>query len=311
MNFEEEFKKFIEEYEKSGFVSEDLLSSPRVIINESKVLDKKDIEGLIINTRKRGSSIYIDLILKRNVKLKIPVHMCMGVIKKEWAQRIIVNLKMESNSEMKILSHCFFPNSKDVKHFMKGKFEIGKNSKLIYEEEHFHGKHGAHVKADVEIEAGDRASYKSIFASKEGVLGRLELNYKIILLDNARGDVCTKAFGKKKDIISIIEYMELAGRNSHGLLKSRVATAENSSCIVKSVMKGIGDGSVGHVDCTEIIEGNGKISAIPIVEVYNKNARVTHEASLGKVNRKQLESLMSKGLTEGEATDVIIRGMLR
>jgi Fe-S cluster assembly scaffold protein SufB len=38
---------------------------------------------------------------------------------------------------------------------------------------------------------------------------------------------------------------------------------------------------------------------------------VTHEAAIGTVNRKELETLMARGLSEKEAVDLIIRGMLQ
>jgi len=37
---------------------------------------------------------------------------------------------------------------------------------------------------------------------------------------------------------------------------------------------------------------------------------VTHEAAIGSVNKKELETLMARGLDEDSAVDVIIRGML-
>jgi len=66
----------------------------------------------------------------------------------------------------------------------------------------------------------------------------------------------------------------------------------------------------GHVDCTEIIQGNGSASAVPIVEVSHPKAHVTHEAALGSVDSKELETLMSRGLTEDEAAELIIGGLL-
>ena len=66
----------------------------------------------------------------------------------------------------------------------------------------------------------------------------------------------------------------------------------------------------GHVDCKEIVQDNGKVSAIPIVKVNHPKAHITHEASLGSVDSKQLQTLMARGLTEDEATDMIIQGLL-
>jgi hypothetical protein len=40
-------------------------------------------------------------------------------------------------------------------------------------------------------------------------------------------------------------------------------------------------------------------------------AKLTHEAAIGSVDKKQIETLMARGLTEDEAVDVAVKGMLR
>jgi hypothetical protein len=68
----------------------------------------------------------------------------------------------------------------------------------------------------------------------------------------------------------------------------------------------------GHVDCIEIVNGEGVIArAIPLVYVRDKQAKVTHEAAIGSIDKRQLQTLMSRGLGEEEAVDVIVRGILR
>jgi hypothetical protein len=67
----------------------------------------------------------------------------------------------------------------------------------------------------------------------------------------------------------------------------------------------------GHVDCKEIVQGEAIANAIPIVEVRHPKAHVTHEAAIGSVDSKQLETLMSRGLSEDEATDLVIEGLLK
>jgi Fe-S cluster assembly scaffold protein SufB len=68
---------------------------------------------------------------------------------------------------------------------------------------------------------------------------------------------------------------------------------------------------VGHIDCAEIIEGNATVESIPIVIVRDKKARITHEAAIGSVDKKQLETLMAKGLNEDEAIEIIVKGMFK
>ena len=50
--------------------------------------------------------------------------------------------------------------------------------------------------------------------------------------------------------------------------------------------------------------------ATPVVEVKHPKAHVTHEAAIGSVDTKQLETLMSRGLGEEEAIDLIVQGLL-
>jgi len=46
------------------------------------------------------------------------------------------------------------------------------------------------------------------------------------------------------------------------------------------------------------------------VEVADPKAHVTHEAAIGSVDNKQLETLMSRGLNEDQAIELIIEGLL-
>ena len=52
-------------------------------------------------------------------------------------------------------------------------------------------------------------------------------------------------------------------------------------------------------------------SAVPMVNVTNPLAKVTHEAAIGTVDRRQMETLMAHGLSPDQAVDVIVRGVLR
>ena len=58
------------------------------------------------------------------------------------------------------------------------------------------------------------------------------------------------------------------------------------------------------------MQGNAVAKAVPVVEVNHPLAHVTHEAAIGSVDSKQLQTLMSRGLDEDAATDLIIEGLL-
>ena len=84
----------------------------------------------------------------------------------------------------------------------------------------------------------------------------------------------------------------------------------SSSEVIGEVV-GIGDDSRGHVDCMEVILDDATAKASPIVYARNPKAKVTHEAAIGSVDKKQLLTLMSRGLSEEESIDVIVGGLLR
>jgi hypothetical protein len=47
------------------------------------------------------------------------------------------------------------------------------------------------------------------------------------------------------------------------------------------------------------------------VQVTHPLAKVTHEAAIGSVDKRQMETLMAHGLSPEEAVDVIVKGILR
>jgi hypothetical protein len=68
----------------------------------------------------------------------------------------------------------------------------------------------------------------------------------------------------------------------------------------------------GHVDCIELVNGTEAVAiAIPIVSVTDGRAKITHEAAIGSIDKKQVETLMARGLDESEAVDVIVKGILK
>jgi hypothetical protein len=59
------------------------------------------------------------------------------------------------------------------------------------------------------------------------------------------------------------------------------------------------------------VRERAQVSALPEVQVSHPLAKVTHEAAIGSVDKRQLETLMVHGLSPEEAVDVIVKGILR
>jgi hypothetical protein len=68
-----------------------------------------------------------------------------------------------------------------------------------------------------------------------------------------------------------------------------------------------------HVDCAGLMLDPGKdgfIVSVPGLKAVSPQARMSHEASVGKISPEQVEYLMSRGMEEREAVSMIIRGFL-
>ncbi len=131
--------------------------------------------------------------------------------------------------------------------------------------------------------------------------------------DRARGATVTIAVGNKG------QYQDSGARMIH------IGKNTSSSIISKSVVHNGGvanfrgtvrmgknaQGSRSHIECdTLILDGISRSDTIPKNEIYNEDSYIEHEATVSKINEEQLFYLMSRGLTEKEATQMIVMGFI-
>ena len=150
----------------------------------------------------------------------------------------------------------------------------------------------------------------------DGNLGaRTTMKYPSILL-NGRGATGT--------MLSIA--MAGKGQNQDtGAKMIHNAPNTSSSIISKSIAKDGGEvnyrgqvtfgknsgGSISHIECdTIIMDDLSKSDTIPFNEIHNGNVSLEHEAKVSKISEEQLYYLMSRGLTEQQATEMIIMGFV-
>ncbi|MCR5349058.1 MAG: Fe-S cluster assembly protein SufB [Bacilli bacterium] len=131
--------------------------------------------------------------------------------------------------------------------------------------------------------------------------------------DRARGATITIAVGNKG------QYQDSGARMIH------IGKDTSSSIISKSVVHNGGvanfrgtvrmgknaQGARSHVECdTLILDKISRSDTIPKNEIYNEESYVEHEATVSKINEEQLFYLMSRGLSEKEATQMIVMGFI-
>jgi Fe-S cluster assembly scaffold protein SufB len=65
-----------------------------------------------------------------------------------------------------------------------------------------------------------------------------------------------------------------------------------------------------HLECRGLLLNGGLIHAVPELEGRVDGVEMSHEAAVGKIAQEEIAYLMSRGLSEDEATSTIVRGFL-
>ncbi len=311
----EEYELMVDAYQKAGG-DKDVLQNKdmaKLVIHENKVLSADGIEGIKIETIETENGVSIYLVVEEGVKIKHPVHLCFGLLPKEGLQEIILKVDARDNSNIEAIAHCIFPNAVKVIHKMDADINIGRNARFNYRETHYHGEFGGIEvipKARIIVEKG--GVWQSTFTLSQGYVGKLDYDFEITCLEKAVAELVVKAYGRGHDDIKVLEKIFLNGEGARGLAKSRLVLSDEAKAEVKGETYGNAPYARGHVDCIELVNGKKAVAtAIPIVAVTDDTAKVTHEAAIGSIDKKQVETLMARGLDEDEAVDVIVKGILR
>lgn len=312
---EEEYKLLVDAYQKAGGDKSILQSkdTAKLVIHENKVLGADGIDGIKIETKEMETGVSIYLLVEEGVKIKHPVHLCFGVLPEEGLQEIILRVDARENSDIEAVAHCIFPNAVKVIHKMDADINIGNGARFNYRETHYHGEFGGIEvipKAKVTVEKG--GVWQSTFALSQGYVGKLDYDFEITCLEKAVAELVVKAYGRGHDDIKVWEKINLNGAGARGLAKSRLVLSDEATAEVKGETYGNAPDARGHVDCIELVNGKKAVAtAIPIVSVTDDTAKVTHEAAIGSIDKRQVETLMARGLDEDEAIDVIVKGILK
>lgn len=282
-------------------------------VSHNRILRRREIPGLRIEGEEMPNGARARITVEPGVQIPQPVHLCFGVLPEEGVQEIVSEFEIGEGARVSFVAHCAFPNALRVQHLMQARIRVGKGAWMEYSETHYHGPEGGvEVLPVARITVEEGGFYRSTFKLVEGAAGVVRLDYVAELERDAVCELDAKVYGKKRDSIVIRESLALNGENARGLAKTRVVASDQCVSEVIGEVTGNAPFARGHVDCVEILTGpEARASAVPKLLVNDQRAKLTHEAAIGSVDKKQIETLMARGLSEAEAVDVVVRGMLR
>jgi len=308
-----EFEAILRAYEEAGgkitaLQSERIASA---VVSANRVLAVNEIPGVHIEMEEHAAGVRARIAVDPGVRVEYPVHLCFGMVPAEGEQEILSEFEIGEGAEVGFLAHCTFPNALDLRHVMEARIHVGPGATMRYAEGHYHGPHGGiQVLPATHVVVDEGGWFENEFSLVHGRVGRLEVKIEVDVAAGGVAELSTKAYGFGEDTIRVEEVVRLNGPDARGLTKTRVAVRDRAVSEVYTTAEGNAPGARGHMDCTEIVRGEAVARNVPVVVVRDEGARVTHEAAIGSVSRRELETLMARGLSEEEAVDIIIRGML-
>ncbi len=264
------------------------------------IVTKKDKQG-------------IDIIIKpgtKNQSVHIPV-----IISQSGLKELVYNdFFIGEDCDVTIIAGCGISNcgGEDSRHDGVHSFYVGKGSRVKYVEKHYgegtgRGKRLMNPTTVIEL------SEDSTMELETSQIGGIDDTLRVTSAKLAAGasiiihdKILTEGGQKAKAELSV----EMNGDGSTCDMISRGVAKESS--FQEVVIKIDGNAACsGHAECDSIIMDKGVIVATPQLKATNVDASLIHEAAIGKIAGEQLMKLMTMGLSEKEAEEMIIRGFLQ
>jgi hypothetical protein len=280
-------------------------------VHGNEVVGSHLVLGLDVEVEQLPDGVEAHIRLHEGVKLANPVHLCFGMLPTDGLQHIVMRVDVEADSFASVQAHCTFPNAVDITHKMDAAVTIAPGATYEYFERHLHGAEGGVlVVPKTLVTIGEGARFRTEFELINGQAGVIDFDYEADCEAGSILEMVTRIIGRGHDSVTIRETGRLNGEAARAVLNSYLALRDEAHAEVYNTLTASAPYARGHVDCKEIVQGHAQAKAVPVVEVSHPLAHITHEAAIGSVDSKQLQTLMSRGLSEDEATDLIIEGLL-
>lgn len=242
--------------------------------------------------------------------VKLPVQTCLMVGRDRTAQAIHNIIIVEEGASLEVVSGCTTKGGvEEAIHMGISEFYIKKGGKLT-----FTMIHNWAEQVGVRPRTGIMIDENATFVNNYVILKKVRTvqTYPTARLvgRNAVAQFNTVAVAQPGAELDLGSRAILEAPGARAEIISRSITT-GGSVINRGTLVGDAPDIKAHLECRGLILGNKGVNiAIPELEARVPDVEMTHEASLGKIARDQVEYIMSRGLSEDEAVGMIVRGFL-
>ncbi len=255
-----------------------------------------------------GSFIYIP----KHTSLDRPLQSYFRINSRNMGQFERTLIIVDDDSSLHYVEGCTAPTYSDASlHAAVVEIYVGKNSKCRYStiQNWANNVYNLVTKRALVAEGGEMEWI-------DGNIGSYKtMKYPCCVLkgDHSRGTCITISVASKNQEQDSGARMIHLGKNtkSNIISKSISQSGGNATYRGKVYIDSNADNSEAMVKCdTLILDQDSKSDTIPVNACYNESSNIEHEATVSKVSEENLFYMMSRGLSEEKATELIVLGFL-
>ena len=272
----------------------------RVVTANIDIANKADKPGIDITVKPftKGETVHIPVIITESGH----------------SEMVYNDFYIGEGADVLIVAGCGIHNSgcSESRHDGLHRFFIGKNAKIKYVEKHYgdgdgEGSRVMNPQTQIFMESGSLCEMESV--QIRGI-DSTKRNTTAVLADNARLVVTERLMTHGKQVAESNMTVELNGKASSAQIISRSVGRDASSQVF--FPNAVGNAACrAHIQCDSILMDNAKIRSVPAITANHPDAQIIHEAAIGRINNDQLLKLMTFGMTEEEAEEIILEGFLK
>lgn len=242
-------------------------------------------------------------------KVNCPVQSCLYLAQSGLDQNVHNIIIAEEGSELHVITGCAVaPQVEQGVHLGVSEFYVKRNAKLSFTMIH-NWAMGMKVRPRSVGRVEEGGLFLSNYICMKPV-GSLQMYPTIYLAGQGAVarfySLLVGSPGSRMDVGGRI-YLQKAGTRAEIIART---ISNGGDIVARGDLIGEVPGVKAHLECRGLILGGGHIYAIPELKGLVDGVELSHEAAVGKIAQEEILYLMSRGLSEDEATATIVRGFL-
>lgn len=279
------------------------------IRENSSSAGRKSTDNIKIENKEGAPGIVVTVVDgTKNKSVHIPV-----IITETGINETVYNdFFIGEDCDVLIVAGCGIHNSGEEKSAHDGmhSLKVGKNSRVRYVEKHYaEGTGGRSMAPKMTVELAEGSTVEIETVQLGGVSDSVR-ETTINAGENASVLITERIMTDGVETVDSRTTVNLNGAGSSARINSRSVARGDSKQIFYPAINGNAE-CFGHVQCDSIIMDRATVRSIPEICANDVDARLIHEAAIGRIAGDQILKLQTLGLDAEEAEERILAGLLK